>query len=92
LVGQDYPAIDIVKNSFQATESSHAITTIKRTTFAVYARGGRSMEAGSPDGGKAGLCWTRNEIRSANRSMGGFGAIDGEQQRQRSSGKSVVRA
>jgi hypothetical protein len=50
------------------------------------------MEAGSLYGREAVLFWTTNEIRSEVRSMGGFGAIEGAQPRQRSSGKFGVLA
>jgi hypothetical protein len=49
------------------------------------------MEGGSLEGREAVLFRLTNEIRSEITSMGGIGAMDGEQPRQRSSGKSLGR-
>src|SRR5579862_8041340 len=67
------------------------VSSLNKTFWSGYALGGRSMRMGSLDGRSALALCVMDELRLACGSTGGRGAIQGEQQRQRSSGKSVVR-
>jgi hypothetical protein len=62
----------------------------RKGNLVVYALGGRSMRRGSLDGREAFALWVADEFTLTRGSTGGLGAIQGEQQRQWSSGKSVA--